>query len=264
MDAIGWMSALALGLALAGCSSESSDWKSAAAADTSEAYQQYLQQHPTGANADQARTHLKQQQEDRDWQSASSADNRAAYEQFLAQHADGKWAQEARIRIENFAQGGSGSATIATAPAPVVPGAASAAAPGPVTATARATAPPAPAAPRAAAAGTPKPAASATHPERLASATGKKARKGRVGAGSATHLVQLGAFSSQARAESQWKVLQARFPTQLKTMQPRYVAAHAKTNHLVRLQVNVPSAAGARELCAALHKHSQACVPITA
>src|ERR1700690_4312189 len=119
-DAIGWMSAMALGLALAGCSSESSDWKSPSAADTSEAYQQYLQQHPSGANAAQAKAHLVQLQEDRDWQSASSADNRAAYEQFLAQHADGKWAQEARIRIENFAQGGS-SAAARTAPGPAPP-----------------------------------------------------------------------------------------------------------------------------------------------
>ncbi len=272
MNAIGWMSALALGLALAGCSSESSDWKSAAAADTSEAYQQYLQQHPTGANAEQARTHLKQLQEDRDWQTASSADNRAAYEQFLAQHADGKWAQEARIRIENFAQGGSGGATSAAAPAPLVPGAAPTPTPtptptpGPATATAAAaaTAHPATAAPAAVAPAPSKPAARGSHAARVASAAGKKTRKGHVGAASAAHLVQLGAFSSQARAESHWKVLQARFPTQLKAMQPRYVAARAKTNHLVRLQVSVPSAAGARDLCATLHKHSQACVPITA
>ena len=243
MDAIGWMSALALGLALAGCSSESSDWKSATAADTSEAYQQYLQQHPSGANADQAKAHLQQLQEDRAWQSASSADNRGAYEQFLAQHADGKWAQEARIRIENFAQGGSAAAaTTATAPAPAaVPAQA-------------------PTAKTVAAPAKPKPVASSTHVNQVASAAGKK--KGR--AGTAAHLVQLGAFSSQARAESQWKALQARFPAQLKAMQPRYVAARAKTNHLVRLQVSVPSAAGARDLCAALHKHSQACVPITA
>jgi len=244
MDAIGWMSAFALGLALAGCSSESSDWKSAAAADTSEAYQQYLQQHPTGANAEQARTHLKQLQEDRDWQSASSADNRAAYEQFLAQHADGKWAQEARIRVENFAQGGSGGVPTAAVPAPASQAASAPATPTPM--------------PK------PQPAASGTHSERVASTAAKQGKKGHVASGSAAHLVQLGAFSSQARAESQWKVLQARFPTQLKAMQPRYVAAHAKTNHLVRLQVSVPSAAGARELCAALHKHSQACVPITA
>jgi cell division septation protein DedD len=235
MDAIGWVSALALGLAVAGCSSESTDWKSATAADTSEAYQQYLQQHPTGANAEQAKTHLKLLQEDRDWQSASGADNRAAYEQFLAQHADGKWAQEARIRIENFAQGG--AAPGASASATAAPAASAAA--------------PAPAAPAAVA---PKPTASSasTHKTRVA------------GQRTPGHLVQLGAFSSQSRAESQWKVLQARFPVQFKSMEPRYVPARAKSNHVVRLQVSVSSAANARGLCAELRKHSQPCVPVTA
>jgi hypothetical protein len=258
MDAIGWMSALALGLALAGCSSESTDWKSASAADTSEAYQQYLQQHPTGANAEQAKTHLKQLQEDRDWQSASGADNRAAYEQFLSQHPDGKWAQEARIRIENFAQGG-GTAQGAGAPAAAAPAAAStAASPVPAASAAAATA-----APAAAAA---KPTASAAsaggvHKTRVASIA---AKQGPASGRTHAHLVQLGAFSSQARAESQWKVLQAKFPAQLKSMEPRYVPARAKSNRLVRLQVSVSSAANARGLCAALHKHSQACVPVTA
>jgi cell division septation protein DedD len=240
MDAIGWVSALALGLAVAGCSSESTDWKSATAADTSEAYQQYLQQHPTGANAEQAKTHLKLLQEDRDWQSASGADNRAAYEQFLAQHADGKWAQEARIRIENFAQGGA------------APGAGGSAATAPAASTAAPT--PAASAPAAPAAVAPKPTASSasTHKTHVA------AERSRL------HLVQLGAFSSQSRAESQWKVLQARFPVQFKSMEPRYVPARAKSNHVVRLQVSVSSAANARGLCAELRKHSQPCVPVTA
>jgi cell division septation protein DedD len=242
MNAILWVSAWALGFALAGCSGESTDWKSATAADTSEAYQQYLQQHPSGTNAEQARTHLKQLQEDRDWQSASSADIRAAYEQFLAQHADGKWAEEARIRIENFAQGGSSGV-----PVPVAnPSAKAATAPA---------APPAPAAAKSTAS------ANSAPVSRVASAA---TSKGRSGAAAHAHLVQLGAFSSQARAESHWKVLQGRFPTQFKSMQPRYVSASAKANHMVRLQVSVSSVARARDLCSALHKHSLACVPITA
>jgi outer membrane murein-binding lipoprotein Lpp len=99
--------AIVLGtLALAGCSRESADWKSASAADTAEAYQQFLQQHPKSANAAQAQARIQQIADDRDWQAAAAADTRDAYQQFLAQHADSKWAQEARIRIENFAQAG--------------------------------------------------------------------------------------------------------------------------------------------------------------
>jgi cell division septation protein DedD len=244
MATIGWVSALALGLALAGCSRESSDWKSASAADTSEAYQQYLQQHPTGANAEQAKAHLKQLQEDRDWQGASSADNRTAYEQFLAQHPDGKWAEEARIRIENFAQGGSAGA--ANAPAASASSSAPAASPAaPVPAAAPATA-------------APKPAVRATHAQASRVASAPAARPAHA------HLVQLGAFSSQTRAESRWKVLQAKFPDQFKSMQPRYVTAKAKSSHIVRLQVSVSSAERARGICAAMHKHSQPCVPVSA
>jgi hypothetical protein len=112
---------LAAVLALAGCSHEGKDWKAASSADTSEAYQQFLQQHPNSANAAQARTRIQQLQEVRDWQAAGAADTRAAYEQFLASHPDSQWAQEARIRIENFAQSGTPTAPAANAaPAPSV------------------------------------------------------------------------------------------------------------------------------------------------
>jgi len=99
--------AIVLGLlSLTGCSHESADWKSATAADTAEAYQQFLQQHPKSANAAQAQARIQQIADDRDWQAAAAADTRDAYQQFVAQHPDSKWAQEARIRIENFAQSG--------------------------------------------------------------------------------------------------------------------------------------------------------------
>ena len=112
---------LALVLSVAGCSHEGADWKAASKADTSEAYQQFLQQHPASANAAQARTRIQQLQEVRDWQAAGAADTRDAYEQFLAQHPDSQWAQEARIRVENFAQSGTPAAPAANAaPAPSV------------------------------------------------------------------------------------------------------------------------------------------------
>jgi hypothetical protein len=116
--------AIILGLALcaAGCSHEGADWKAASSADTSEAYQQFLQQHPNSANAVQARTRIQQLLEDRDWQAAGAADTRDAYEQFVASHPDSKWAQEARIRIENFAQSGTPAPpAVNAAPAPRPP-----------------------------------------------------------------------------------------------------------------------------------------------
>jgi hypothetical protein len=233
--ALSWsVIALGLALSLAGCSHEGADWKSATGADTSEAYQQFLTQHPNSANAVQAHTRIAQLQEERDWQAATSGDTRDAYEQFLAQHADSKWAQEARIRIENFAQS-RGTATAATA------------------ATAATTAAAAP--------------ASAAPPGRTPSHAAAPQPSMAIG-GSATTMagaqyVQLGAFSSQAHAQWQWKRLSARFSRELGALTPRYVAGKPKARGLVRLQVAVASRAQAKALCAKLKAHAQSCVPVS-
>jgi cell division septation protein DedD len=213
-------------LVLTACSREGADWKSATTADTLEAYQQFLQQHPNAGNASAARDRLKALTEDRDWQAAAATDTRAAYQQFIAQHADSKWAQEARIRIENFAQA-AGSATTTTAGAP----AAGASAPS-------ATASPANSSPQ------------RTPPARVA--------------GAPTNFVQLGAFHSKERAQSQWKQLAAKFPAELKSLKPDYVQGPSKHGTVYRLRVPVSSVAAAKGLCGTLKKHSQLCVPVTA
>ncbi len=89
--------------ALAACGGEGRDWRSAEAADTVEAYDQFLEKHPEGEHVTQARARLGQLAEDREWQRATTADTAVAYRAFLAQHPNGKWAGEARIRVENFA-----------------------------------------------------------------------------------------------------------------------------------------------------------------
>ena len=223
-------------LALSACSRESADWKSATTADTTEAYQQFLQQHPRSSNSAAAHARLKALTEDRDWQVAAAADTRSAYEQFISQHADSKWAQEARIRIENFAQTGS-------------------------TATAPASAPVAASAPAATAA--------ATHPpdqgHRTAQAAPAKSQASSKAATAASgNFVQLGAFSTKERAQSEWKQLSARFPTELKSLKPDYIAGPSKHGTVYRLRVAVSSASAAKGLCSALKKHSQLCVPGTA
>jgi hypothetical protein len=90
-------------LGLAACSGERGDWRSAEAADTVEAYDHFIEQHPDSEHVTQARSRLAQLAEDREWQRASTANTAAAYREFLAQHPNGKWAGEARIRVENFA-----------------------------------------------------------------------------------------------------------------------------------------------------------------
>src|SRR3954447_23669210 len=80
--------------ALAGCSREKIDWKSAEAADTVEGYDHFIERPPESALVTQARTRLTQLNEDRDWKKATAADSADAYRQFLAQHESGKWAEE--------------------------------------------------------------------------------------------------------------------------------------------------------------------------
>jgi hypothetical protein len=221
-------------LALSACSRESADWKSATTADTTEAYQQFLQQHPNSSNSAAAHARLKTLTEDRDWQVAAAADTRSAYEQFISQHADSKWVQEARIRIENFAQTGNAAPTSAGA---AVPGSSPAA----------------------------REQGAAEQGHHAAKAAPAKTQASTKVATAATgNFVQLGAFSTKERAQSEWKQLSARFPTELKSLKPDYVAGPSKHGTVYRLRVAVSSASAAKGLCSALKKHSQLCVPVTA
>jgi hypothetical protein len=204
-----------------GCSHEQRDWHSAQAANTIEAYEQFINAHPKSARAADAQTQIAQLTEARDWQRASTIDTADAYRQFLAQHPQGKSAPEARIRIENFGMNNTASAAGGAAAAP---------------AAAPVAAPPAPA----------KPAAQAAAPE---SAAGGR------------YSVQLGAFSTQAKAQSQWQRLNARFGSKLHgTESDIEQGKNAKGRRIYRLKAKPLTEARARALCAALRKHGQACV----
>jgi hypothetical protein len=102
-------------LALAACSREKSDWRSAQAADSPESYEQFIAAHPESTLVATARERLVQLAEEKDWRSAAEADTREAYQLFLVQYPGGKWAKEARVRIENFALSAGQSASAAPA-----------------------------------------------------------------------------------------------------------------------------------------------------
>ena len=227
-----WALGIALGtLLLAGCSHEAADWKQAGLANSAEAYQAFLQQYPRSPEATEAQTRIKQLAEQRDWQIAGATDTRDAYQQFVTQHPDSKWAQEARLRIENFAQAGVTGGTATATPAAQATSAASAAPTTPVA------------------------------PGRLASREavhrGSPAAPTHLRAGG--RVVQLGAFRSKARAESEWRLLSGRFST-LRSLKPRYIAIRSRTGRMYRLQVQLASPAAAQGLCATLKKHARACV----
>jgi cell division septation protein DedD len=215
-----------------GCSHEKRDWHAAQSADTIEAYDEFIKEHPTGTRTSEAQARVVQLTEDRDWQRAGGTDTADAYRQFLAAHPQAKMAQEARIRIENFGlNGGAAGATASSASQ-------SARAPPAATEHAPAAAPaPPPVAPPA-----------ATEPAENGAGYG----------------VQLGAFSTQAQAQSQWKRVTALYKKELRGAVSEVERGKSSNGrHVYRLKAKVESEARARALCVQLKKHSQPCVVVS-
>jgi len=89
----------------AACSQEQQDWRAAEGADSTEAWQLFLEQHPDSELVNQARERIEQLQTRRDFQHADAIGTVEAYRAFIAHHPSGMWSERARIRIEAFAFG---------------------------------------------------------------------------------------------------------------------------------------------------------------
>ena len=89
----------------AACSQEQQDWRAAEGADSTEAWQLFLEQHPDSELVNQARERIEQLQTRRDFQRADAIGTVEAYRAFIAHHPSGTWSERARIRIESFALG---------------------------------------------------------------------------------------------------------------------------------------------------------------
>jgi len=245
---------------VAGCSREQQDWRSAEAADTSEAYGRFLEQHPDSELAPQALTRVAQLAEEHDWQHAQGVGTIEAYRQFLALHPSGKRSEEARVRIEGFALGS--APRLGATSAVALRGASG------VNALAMATT----AAPPPIAHGTTGGAAirlaqvqpgEAAQPASRAPTASTTQRPSSVGgAASSGYGVQLGAYSSAASADREWQRLQGRFSAQLSGLSPRIVTASSENGQLYRLQAGAAGESQARAICASLQEQSQPCVPV--
>jgi SPOR domain len=291
------LSALLLGL-LAACSSELQDWHSAQSADTREAWQRFIEQHPQSELAPEARLRIGQLIERHDWQRADAAATVEAYRGYLAQYPAGRWAEQARIRIEAFSLGSQpriaprtaeeaaadpeargvralqlamgAAAPPATAAAPLPE--AGTVPPPPEIASPAETAEPAPrVAPAAAASGERAAPGELAQPGEAAQpADGASAAPAATpaplseSAPAAGYGVQLGAFGNPVSADREWQRLQGRFGSQLAGLSPRIVLASTNAGQLYRLQANAGDEAQARAICNTLKEQSQACVPVVA
>jgi len=246
----------------AACSREQQDWRSAEAADTSEGWARFVEQHPDSELAPQARARIAQIAEERDWQHASSVGTAEAYRAFLAGHPNGKLSEQARIRVEAFALGsapridpptpadaaaaptssGVRALQLVDAPAPATPPQPTADAPAARTVLAQPGEAAEPALPPTA------DAARESAPSREPAASG--------------YGIQLGAFGSEASAGREWQRLQERFGTQLGGLSPRIVVASTNSGQFYRLQAAAAGEAQARAICDSLKEQAQACVPV--
>ncbi len=234
---------------LAACSREQQDWRAAEGSDTIKAYGQFIEHHPDSELTTEARTRIAQLGEDRDWQQAASAGTASAFQQFLAQHPNGKWSQEARIRVESFALANAATNTPSVAPTMPTPPTAPAIA-DPISL------PPTQALPQ-----TP-PTVASNIAAASAAAAHPVAAPQAPAAAAAGFGIQLGAFSSADKANSEWAALAARFPSQLHGLTPHVVSADTSSGRLFRLQAAAASESLARTICAQLQQQSQGCVPI--
>jgi hypothetical protein len=272
----------------AACSQEQQDWRSAEAADSTEAWQRFVEQHPDSELVNQARNRIAQLEARRDFEYAERIGTVDAYRDFLTHHQSGRWSEHARIRIESFSLG----STPRIEPPPTPEEAAAFSSSG-VRALRLATAAlPADAAgaespqPEAVQAGVvPAAAAQADGGESLApshQALGDTSDRSRATPGEAAQLpedavvkpaaateigqagygVQLGAFGSEASADREWRRLQGRFGAELGNLSPRIVIAESDARQFYRLQVPASGEAQARALCDSLKEQAQACVPV--
>ncbi len=259
----------ALLLALGGCSRQQSDWEKTRAANTTDAYEQFLKKYPSGEFTAQAQARVKELYEEHDWQKARDADTVDAYQAFIKQYPEGKWTEEARIRVENF--------TLAQAPPSTNPagaenaGAADSAGAGRGE-TAGKPSPPSPSAPPASSPAS-RAASSAAAPSSAgvpsssvapkappAAAAKSAAAVAKAASGSGSYGVQFGAFKSGESAHKRWANLEKDYPKLLAGLSPKISPKKTAAGNLHRLQVVDLTEKHARLICRDLKKHAQACV----
>jgi len=249
------------------CSREQQDWRSAQSADTTEAWQRFVEQHPDSGLVNQARARIAQLEAQRDFQFAERQGTVEAYREYLARHPSGKWSEHARIRIEGFSLGSAPRIAPPTAEEaadfPTAGVRALRLATAAVTPAAQPEATPADTAPvptddnQQSGPGWAVPGEAAQAPPELMVKPTPGNETAQTGYG-----VQLGAFGSEASADREWRRLQGRFGAELGNLSPRIVLAQSDSRQFYRLQVPAAGEAEARAICDSLRDQAQACVPV--
>lgn len=220
--------------ASSGCSQRQQDWEAARAANTAEAYEQFVKSYPDGEFAAQARARATDLHELSAWRDAVADNTLEAYREFVRRYPDGRMSDDARIRIESFALN-------ASTPAAAVPPAESP----PVTMPA------------------PGPGAAASAPAASRQSLVTPAAAPSPAPATGAYRIQLGAFAGgEKQAMAEWRRLEREHPRLLTGLTPSIRLATTTSGHLYRLQAGTTDEARARAICARLKAAGQACVVV--
>lgn len=91
-------------MGLVACVKSDAAWEEAVRTDTPDGYTRYLQDHPKGERAEQARTRRDALVDERDWSVARRYGSVAAYNKYLSVHPDGVWNELAQRRRDAVAR----------------------------------------------------------------------------------------------------------------------------------------------------------------
>jgi len=209
---------------------EQQAWTTAEAAGTSAAYRGYLEQHPMGPNADAALERLLDLERRSLWVAAEQAGTREALENYLLLYPDSAEAAAARQRLAALAPGGAPPSEPVTPTAAVAP---------------------------------PRPPQLAVRPPASAlsqSAPARSAPAQSTPTGSRSYRVQLGAFSSRARAEAQAGTVNARYAGILGGPAQVVDPVPGSPDQFYRLVSRPLPEQDARQACQALRQRGQECL----
>lgn len=231
LRSITWVAVLACAV-LAGCGgTESSAWREAQAADSSDAYAAYLKSHPQGTHAALAASRAKALADQQDWQAAHRLDTVEALAVYLRLHPDGLWVGFARERSQKLK-----AAELAARRTPAEP-----------------------VVPVVEAKPLPPPVAPARQPSGDADAAAKAAAP--VAAVPAGPQVQLGVFSTRKRATEVWQKA-AKQGGAVADATPLITTVRSGGKDLYRLRAVLAPKTSAAKTCRKLVQAGMSCLPV--
>ncbi|MEA3177960.1 MAG: hypothetical protein QOI59_1483 [Gammaproteobacteria bacterium] len=254
---------------------EDRDWQHAGSADTVDAYRDFIAQHPNGKWAQEARIRIENFSLGE--QTGTDAGSRTAAGRTGRSGGSGSAGAGASAAAGTAAAGSAGRG--ASSGADDVPSAAAQLGPATTASSGarsyglaspgEAATPSKPSADAGSGAATAAPVATAPHvgptspgPAQTGAGQASATQAGQRPARPTGFGIQLGAFSTEAGATTEWRLLTSRHASELQGLQEHVVPADTPAGRIYRLQAAVGDEGKARSICDLLRRRGQACVAV--